>query len=71
MEPQTFIAGLKAKILPTLGITSEEIDKAIAERIEARNNKDWAKSDEIRDELAAKRIVLKDTHEGTTWTINF
>ena len=35
MEPQTFIAGLKAKILPTLGITSEEIDKAIAERIEA------------------------------------
>ena len=50
MEPQTFIAGLKAKILPTLGITSEEIEKAIEERIEARNNKDWAKSDEIRDD---------------------
>ena len=71
MEPASFINGLKDKILPSLGITRSEIEKAIADRLEARNNKDWAKSDEIRDLLTAKRIVLKDTVDGTEWTINF
>ena len=39
-------------------------------RTEARANKDWAKSDEIRDELAGYGISLKDSKEGTTWEIN-
>ena len=42
-----------------LGPTRSEIEKAITDRLEARKNKDWAKSDEIRDLLTAKRIVLK------------
>ena len=71
MEPTSFINGLKDKILPSLGITRNEIEKAITDRLEARKNKDWAKSDEIRDLLTAKRIVLKDTADGTEWTINF
>jgi len=39
----------------------------IAERLEARANKDWAGSDRIRDELAAQGIVLEDGGGGTTW----
>ena len=45
------------------------IDEIIKIRKEARDNKDWAKSDEIRDKLLAHKIQLKDTKEGTTWQI--
>ena len=39
-------------------------------RKEARDNKDWALSDKIRDELIALGIQLKDGKEGTTFSIN-
>ena len=41
----------------------------IATRKEARANKNWAESDRIRDELAAMNIVIKDSKEGTTWSV--
>jgi cysteinyl-tRNA synthetase len=46
---------------------SAGIEKLIAERNEARKRKDFSRSDEIRDELAARGIVLEDTPEGTKW----
>jgi cysteinyl-tRNA synthetase len=39
----------------------------IEERQQARKNKDFAKSDEIRDMLLNKGIVLEDTREGVRW----
>ncbi len=45
----------------------EYVEKLIAERAEAKKNKNYARADEIRNELAAKGIVLKDTKDGTTW----
>ena len=48
-------------------ILDDEIDQLIKERQEARKNKDFARADEIRDELAQKGIILKDTREGVTW----
>ncbi|MDR3180856.1 MAG: cysteine--tRNA ligase, partial [Prevotellaceae bacterium] len=39
-------------------------------RAAAKANKDFATSDKIRDELVKLGIVVKDTKEGTTWTIN-
>lgn len=38
-------------------------------RTNARNNKDWATSDKIRDELAKVNILVKDTKDGATWNI--
>ncbi|MBE5948784.1 MAG: cysteine--tRNA ligase [Lachnospiraceae bacterium] len=40
----------------------------IEERKEAKKQKDFAKADAIRDELAAQGIILKDTREGVEWT---
>ena len=46
---------------------SAEVEALIAERTEARKNKDWAKSDEIRDRLKAMGVVLEDTRSGVKW----
>ena len=45
----------------------EEIEALIEERIAARKNRDFARSDEIRDQLLSMNIVLEDTRQGTRW----
>lgn len=49
-------------------ILDAEIEDLIAERQEARKNKNFARADEIRDILFEKGIILKDTREGVKWT---
>ena len=43
----------------------DEIEQLIAQRSQARKNKDWALADKIRDELNAKNIILDDKPDGT------
>ncbi|MBM3460718.1 MAG: cysteine--tRNA ligase [Armatimonadetes bacterium] len=43
------------------------VEAAIQARKDARASKDWARSDEIRAELAAKGILLEDTPQGVRW----
>lgn len=45
----------------------DEIEALVAQRDEARKNKDWSESDRLRDELQAKGIVIEDTPQGTRW----
>ena len=45
----------------------EEIEKLVEERQEARRKRNFARSDEIRDLLAEKGIVLEDTKDGVRW----
>lgn len=47
-----------------------DIEALIDERQQARKNRDFARADEIRDELLAKGIVLEDTREGVRWKRN-
>ena len=63
------------KLCDVLGIITEkkeeildaDIEALIEERQAARKAKNFARADEIRDELLAKGIVLKDTREGVKW----
>lgn len=44
-----------------------DIDSLISERANAKENKNWARADEIRDELSEQGITLLDGPDGTTW----
>ncbi len=52
------------------GVDAQWIEGLIEERKMAKASKNWARADEIRKEIAAKNIVLKDNPDGsTTWTV--
>jgi len=68
-DPVKVIAHKKAQKLASLTLTEQEIDALIEKRNKARAEKDWATSDEVRDQLLAHNIVLKDGPKGTTWDI--
>jgi len=48
-------------------LSDEEVDALIAERQQARQSRNFKRSDEIRDELAAKGVILEDTRDGVRW----
>lgn len=58
---------LGLKIIKKEEILDKEIEALIEERQEARKAKNFARADEIRDELLEKGIILKDTREGVKW----
>lgn len=80
-QPQTSIASLDAiietmtEIGNVLGVSlekeeemlDEDIEQLLEERVEARKNKNFARADEIRDQLENDGILLEDTPQGTRW----
>lgn len=52
----------------TAGSNDDEIEELVRKRDEARSNKDWATSDQIRDQLKEMGITIQDTPQGTRWT---
>ena len=67
--PTVWLEKVKLAGLAKLDITVTEIDSLIEQRLQARSDKDFARSDEIRDELSAKGIELLDGRAGTTWQL--
>ncbi|MEK5186866.1 cysteine--tRNA ligase [Solibacillus sp. FSL R5-0691] len=59
------VLGIHIKV--EAGLLDEEIEALIEERNQARKNRDFARSDEIRDQLLGMDIVLEDTRQGTRW----
>lgn len=55
------ISGSSAELL------DDEIEQLLSEREQARKNRDFARADQIRDELKAQNIILEDTAQGTRW----
>ena len=63
--------GMLDKVAPELlswsELTDADIDALIAERNLARKQRNFKRSDEIRDELAAKGVLIEDSREGVRW----
>ena len=67
--PAAFLQRMKDRKTSDMEIPVQEIEALIAERAEARKAKNFKRSDEIRDLLDAKNIVLLDGAQGTTWKV--
>jgi cysteinyl-tRNA synthetase len=68
-EPAAWLERQKMAALADMDISAAEIEEKIAQRLQARKDKDFARSDAIRDELEARGILLLDSAEGTSWKI--
>ncbi len=49
------------------GLTDAQVDQQIAERARAKKNREFARADQIRQQLLDAGIILEDTKEGTRW----
>lgn len=63
-DPASF---LKAQALKLTDEKIQEIERLIEERNRARDNKDWARADQIRDQLLKEGILLEDKKDKTQW----
>lgn len=68
-DPKEFLAELKLCMLERKGIEVAKVEELVAARQDARKNKDFARSDEIRDELVELGIEVKDTPQGAIWSV--
>ncbi len=64
-----FLRKLDDMLLVELKLERSAVDAVIAERVEARNQKDFKKSDELRDKLQAMGISVMDTPQGVVWEV--
>lgn len=58
---------LQAKVGETTGLSDSEIEAFIEARKQAKADKDFAKADQIRNDLKAQGVELEDGKNGTTW----
>ena len=68
-EPDVYLRRDREWEAAKRGLAVAEISTLIAERRAAREAKAWQRADEIRQDLATRGVVLKDTPTATTWTI--
>ena len=61
-EPENFLKGEESEN----GLSEAEIEQQVQARIEAKNNKDWAKADQIRDQLKEQGVIVEDITGGTS-----
>ena len=67
MSPKDYFAAKKEKGMADQDIDPAVIDDLIAQRAAARKEKNFARADEIRDQLQDMNIVLEDGPGGTVW----
>jgi cysteinyl-tRNA synthetase len=64
-------AGRMGDVAPELtarfALSDEEIEKLVAERTQAKKTRDFARADQIRNELAEKGVTLEDSKDGVRW----
>ena len=63
----TGVFGLQLKEKTGSSENEAKVVALIAERTEARKQKQWARSDELRDQLKAMGVTIEDSKDGTTW----
>ncbi len=60
---------LKEDTVDLSGVDEAMVEQLIVKRNQAKKDKDYAMADQVRDELLAMGVVLKDSKEGTSWSL--
>jgi len=68
-QPEDFLVELRDNRAVRSDIDPVRVQELLGARKEARANKDFEKSDAIRDELMAMKVEVKDTPQGATWDV--
>jgi cysteinyl-tRNA synthetase len=68
-DPEDFQSEVKQKRLSAMNLSAEQVEAMITERSEARAAKEWARSDDLRDELLALGVLVMDTPDGVKWRL--
>ena len=55
------------ELIAAQSLTDEGIEMLVAERTAAKKARDFARADQIRNELAEKGVVLEDSKDGVRW----
>ncbi len=71
LEPATYLAQLRSAVLADRNQDAVWVDTRVKERQVARAEKNFAKSDAIRDELLKAGIEIQDTPQGSEWDVVF
>ena len=66
-SPSAWFAAKKDKGMAQMSVTPEQVEDLITERAQARKDRNFARADEIRDQLQEMNIILEDGAAGTTW----
>ena len=66
-DPDSYLQGVPSAGTESAGPNAAEIEALIAQRLAARQAKNWAESDRIRDLLKEQGVLLEDAAHGTTW----
>ena len=69
LDPAAALAEMRAFLVRCRGLDAAAIEAKLAERATARANKEWARSDALRDELKALGVELRDGATGTVWRV--
>jgi cysteinyl-tRNA synthetase len=67
--PEAFLTRRRERLCEARDIDPLEVERLITERADARKEKDFARADNIREELLAKGVELMDAPAGTTWRV--
>ena len=61
------IADVAPELLARQGLSDEAIEALVAERTQAKKHRNFARADQIRNELTEKGVILEDSKDGVTW----
>jgi cysteinyl-tRNA synthetase len=67
LDPAAYFKDKRDRGVADTAVDPDEIEDLIRQRAEARKNRDFSRSDEIRDQLQSRNIILEDGPTGTTW----
>ena len=68
-DPAAFLTAMRDQKARRRQLDTAQVETLMEQRAEARRNKDFARSDALRDELAALGVLVRDTPQGQQWDL--